>query len=100
MDETHQLWSDGITRRKNLTFVKGLCRHLEVKSEASLAKLAGAGWRCGVQCAARSWLQPRTAAPWQGWVRPLLGEWEGGEASQPVVEPHSQRGKWLNVLAF
>ena len=63
MDETHQLWSDGITRRKNLTFVKGLCRHLEMKSEASVAKLAGAGWRCGAQSAARSCLQPRTAAP-------------------------------------
>ena len=34
--------------------------------------------------AARSWLQPRTAVSWRGWVSPLLGEWEGGQGSQPV----------------
>ena len=36
------------------------------------------------ESAARSWLQPRTAVSWWGWVSPLLGEWEGREGSQPA----------------
>lgn len=39
-----------------------------------------AGWAGrprGAQRAARSWLSPRTAVSWPGWVSPLLSEWEG-----------------------
>ena len=70
--------------KKNLIFVKGL---LALGDEIRGLKAKLAGRDGGVEHrepAARSWLQPRTAVSWWGWVSPLLGEWEGGEGGQTV----------------
>lgn len=61
-------------KKKNLIFVKGLLA-LGDEIRGLKAKLAGLdGSVEHREPAVRSWLQPRTAVSWRGWVSPLLGE--------------------------